>query len=137
VSVTVELDAVQRVARAIGETNPVFFDEAAAHAEGYRSIPIPPTYVFCLKLAVAGPEAALRSLGVEGESGKLLHAEQSYEYLEPICAGDRISFRERVADVYEKKGGALVFVVFETLVSDADRRRLAVIRHTEVIRRDA
>jgi acyl dehydratase len=137
VSVTVELDAVRRFARAIGETNAVFFDEAAAHAEGYRSVPIPPTYVFCLKLAVAGPELALRSLGVEGQSGKLLHAEQSYEYVAPICAGDRISFRERVADVYEKKHGALVFVVFETLVSDAEERTMAVIRHTEVIRRDA
>ncbi len=79
----------------------------------------------------------LRSLGVEGESGKLLHAEQSFEYVTPICAGDRISFRERVADVYEKKGGALVFVVLETLVTGADERPVAVIRHTEVVRRDA
>lgn len=137
VSVTVERDAVRRFARAIGETNAIFFDEAAARTDGYRSVPIPPTYVFCLKHAASSPEDVLRSLGVEGESGKLLHAEQSFEYLAPICAGDRISFCERVADVYEKKDGALVFIVLETIVSDAEERRVAVIRHTEVVRRDA
>lgn len=136
-TVTVEVDAVRRFASAIGETNAVFFDEATARAEGYRSLPIPPTYVFCLKHAVSSPDGVLRSLGVEGESGKLLHAEQSFEYVAPICAGDRISFRERVADVYEKKDGALVFIVLETTVSNADERRVAVIRHTEVVRRDA
>jgi acyl dehydratase len=137
VSVTVELDAVRRFAGAIGETNQIFFDEAAARASGYRSVPIPPTYVFCLKHAVSSPDDVLRSLGVEGESGKLLHAEQSFDYVAPICAGDRLNFRERVADVYEKKDGALVFVVLETVVSDDDGRRMAVIRHTEVVRRDA
>ena len=136
-SVTVELDAVRRFAGAIGETNRIFFEEAAARAGGYRSVPIPPTYVFCLKHAVSSPDEVLRSLGVEGESGKLLHAEQSFEYVAPICAGDRLNFRERVADVYEKKNGALVFVVLETAVSDDNGRRVAVIRHTEVVRRDA
>jgi acyl dehydratase len=136
VSVTVELDAVRRFARAIGETSPVFFDDAVARAQGYRGVPIPPTYVFCLKHAVSSPDGVLRSLGVEGESGKLLHAEQSFEYVTPICAGDRLSFHERVADVYEKKGGALVFIILETLVNDADERRVAVIRHTEVVRTD-
>jgi acyl dehydratase len=137
VSVTVDLDAVRRFASAIGETNRIFFDEAAARAGGYRGVPIPPTYVFCLKHAVSGPDEVLRSLGVEGESGKLLHAEQAFEYVAPICAGDRLNFRERVADVYEKKAGALVFIVLETVVSDDSGRRMAVIRHTEAIRRDA
>jgi hypothetical protein len=137
VFLTVELDAVRHFAHAIGETNAVFFDEAAARAAGYRSIPIPPTYVFCLKHAVSSPDGVLRSLGVEGESGKLLHAEQSFEYVTPICAGDRISFRERVADIYEKKGGTLVFIILETVVTNADERQVAVIRHTEVVRRDA
>ena len=106
-TVTVGTRCSAALRRAIGETNAVFFDEATARAEGYRSFPIPPTYVFCLKHAVSSPDGVLRSLGVEGESGKLLHAEQSFEYVTPICAGDRISFRERVADVFEKKDGAL------------------------------
>ena len=133
----VEREALRRFARAIGESNAVFFDEAAARAQGYHSLPVPPTYLFCLKHAGASPDIALRALGVEGGSGKLLHAEQSFEYLLPVCAGDRLTFRERVADVFEKKGGALVFIVLETEVRDATERTVAIIRHTEVIRRDA
>jgi len=134
---TVEAEAVRRFAQAIGETDPVFFDETAARAAGYRSLPIPPTYAFCLKhLGGSAPDGALRALGVEGGSGKLLHAEQAFEYLEPICAGDELCFSEHVADVYDKKGGALTFVVLETQVADAAGRVLALIRHTEVIRND-
>jgi len=133
----VEAEAAQCFARAIGETDVIFFDAAAARARGYRALPVPPTYVFCLKHAGAPPDGALRALGVEGGSGKLLHAEQAFEYLQPICAGDRLCFRERVADVFEKKGGALTFVVLETRVTDAAERTVAIIRHTEVIRSDA
>lgn len=133
----VEAEAVRRFARAIGETDPVFFDEAAARARGYRGLAVPPTYVFCLKHLGASPDTALRDLGVEGGSGKLLHAEQAFEYLLPICAGERLCFREHVADVFEKKGGALLFIVLETRVSDAEDRTVAIIRHTEVIRSDA
>jgi acyl dehydratase len=130
----VEAAAVRRFAQAIGERDPVFFDEAVARAAGHRGIPVPPTYAFCLKHASSSPEHALRELGIEGGSGKLLHAEQAFEYLAPICVGDRLCFRERVADVYEKKGGALVFIVLETRVTGHEDREVAVIRHTEVIR---
>jgi acyl dehydratase len=130
----VEAEAVRRFARAIGETNAVFFDEAAARAQGYRGLPIPPTYVFCLKHAGSSPDGTLRALGVEGGAGKLLHAAQAFEYLQSICAGDRLCFRERVADVFEKKSGALVFIVLETRVTDDRGETVAIIRHTEVIR---
>jgi N-terminal half of MaoC dehydratase len=133
---TVEASAALRFAQAIGETNEVFLDELSARTQGYRGLCVPPTYAFVLKHQGASPDAALRELGVEGGSGKLLHAEQAFEYLRPICAGDRLCFRERVADVYEKKGGALLFIVLETRVTDELERLVAVIRHTEVIRRD-
>jgi hypothetical protein len=133
----VDAAALRCFAQAIGETDPIFFEVSAARAAGYRDLPIPPTYAFCLKhLGGSAPDGALRALGVEGGSGKLLHAEQAFEYLEPICAGDQLCFTERVADVYDKKGGALTFVVLETHVSDAAGRVLALIRHTEVIRND-
>jgi len=132
----VEAEAVRRFAQAIGETNPIFLDEAVARGHGYRGLPIPPTYAFCLKHVGSSPDGALRAIGVEGGSGKLLHAEQAFEYLLPICAGDRLCFCERVADVFEKKGGRLVFIVLETKVTDEQQRTVALIRHTEVIRCD-
>ena len=37
--------SVRAFARGVGYTDPVYFDEAAARAAGYRSLPCPPTYL--------------------------------------------------------------------------------------------
>jgi acyl dehydratase len=50
-------------------------------------------------------------------------------------AGDRLRFEPRVADIYDKKGGALEFVLRETRVSNqhgslvAEMKCLTVVRH--------
>jgi len=36
-------------AKATGETNPVYFDESAAHDAGHPSLPLPPTFLFSLE----------------------------------------------------------------------------------------
>lgn len=36
----------------------------------------------------------------------------------PVCGGDRITFSERIADIREKKGGTLVFVVTRTVATN-------------------
>ena len=42
---------------------------------------------------------------------KLLHGEQGFTYHRPACAGDTITVRSRVSEIFDKKGGALEFVV--------------------------
>jgi acyl dehydratase len=50
-------------------------------------------------------------------------------------AGDTLTFEQRIADIYYKKGGALEFVVRETRVSNqhgvhvADLHAVTVVRH--------
>jgi hypothetical protein len=133
----VEAAGVSAFARAIGETDRVYFDRDEAIARGYRNIPVPPTYAFILKHCSADPESRLATLGITGGSGKLLHAEQSFSYKAPIVVGDQLTFRERVADIFEKKGGSLIFVVLETVVTNDRGQEAAIIRHTEVLRVDA
>jgi acyl dehydratase len=133
----VEPEAIARFARALGETNPIYFDSASAIAKGYRAIPAPPTYAICVKMAhqQQNPEQLLWDvLGIDGKGVTLLHAEQSFGYRAPICAGDLLTFEERVADIYEKKNGSLVFVVLETTVGNQLGEAVGVIRHTEVAR---
>lgn len=130
-------DGIRAFARAIGETAPIHHDHHAAVAAGYAGVVAPPTYIFVIKYGAMNPADVLQELGIEGAAGKLLHAEQSFDYVRPIVAGDRLRFDERVAEIYEKRGGALVFVVIETIVADGDDRRVATIRHTEVVRVDA
>eukprot|EP00903_Cladosiphon_okamuranus_P004352 g4350.t1 len=57
-------------------------------------------------------ELTYESLGIDYK--RLLHAEEKFDYLQPIHAGDRLSLTAEVVDVYEKKGGALQFIVIVT-----------------------
>jgi acyl dehydratase len=132
-SIEVEKYPLRFFATAIGELNPIHHDEAAAVAAGYRSLVAPPTYVACLSsMADPAPGALLKLLGVD--LARILHGEQRLVFHRPICAGDRIFFNTRVADIYDKKNGALEFVVLETLVSDQDHNKLAETQAIAVVR---
>src|ERR1700731_4755150 len=50
VRVSVDAAEISAFERPIGEINPMYFVESEALAKGYRSIPAPPTFVFCLKI---------------------------------------------------------------------------------------
>lgn len=117
-SVEVEKGRLRFFAKAIGETNPVYTDEAAAQAAGYRSLPVPPTFLFSLEIERPDPFAWFSDLGLD--LGKILHGEQSFSYHATACAGDVLSFTSRIADIFEKKGGALEFLVKETRVTNQD-----------------
>ena len=54
----------------------------------------------------------LRLLNVD--IGLILHGEQHYDYFAPVHVGDKITCQQKVTDMYDKKGGALWFVVSET-----------------------
>ena len=132
----VEKGAIRRFAEALGDYNPIYYDEEYARALGYPTIVAPPTFPASFHSA-----ADLRELlGVGIKS--LLHAEQGFEYERPILAGDRIYVSTRVADVLEHQGpagkmdvaliqdegrdeeGNLVFKARRTLVVRAARETL-------------
>nr|WP_296766689.1 MaoC family dehydratase N-terminal domain-containing protein [Rhodococcus sp. (in: high G+C Gram-positive bacteria)] len=111
-SVLVERGRLRSFARAIGETDPVYTDFACAEAAGYRDIPAPPTFLFSLGLEAPEPFGYLSDLGIDLR--RILHGEQRFDYRTPVCAGDEITLRETIDDVYSKRGGALEFLVKRT-----------------------
>ncbi|MBM4186659.1 MAG: MaoC family dehydratase [Gemmatimonadetes bacterium] len=115
--VEVDKSRLRLFAKAIGETRPVYLDEAAARAAGYRSLLAPPTFVNCLAADDPRGFQYLQDLGVP--MARMLHAEQTFNYRGPLCAGDRVVVERRVADIYDKKGGALEFIRFELTVRNA------------------
>ena len=94
----VEKGAIRRFAEALGETNPIYFEEAAARAAGYRSVVAPPTFPTTLRAGSDLREGLLLSPGKH-----LLQAEQSFEYARPIVAGDRLTVRSKIADVSQRQ----------------------------------
>ncbi|MBO9355742.1 MaoC family dehydratase [Bordetella petrii] len=132
-SVDVEKGRLRFFAKAIGETDPVYTDEAAARDAGHPGLPVPPTFLFCLNSEVAELADIMRFLQLD--LGRILHAEQAFQYHRMAYAGDTLRFDTRVADVYDKKGGALHFVVQETTVTNQNGEHVADLRCTIVERR--
>jgi acyl dehydratase len=126
----VEKGAIRRFAEAIGDFNPVYYDEEYARAAGYPTVVAPPTFPACFHSA-----ADLRELlGVGIKS--LLHAEQSFDYERPILAGDRIFVATRVADVHERTGpsGRMDVAVIEDEGRDEEGNLVFRARRTLVVR---
>lgn len=111
-----------RVVAALGGDRPsVALDEP---------LPVPATYYFSLELETHGLDY-LDELGVPVST--ILHGEQSFSYSGPCHAGDVVTVAPRLVDYYEKRGGALGFIVKETAFSTGGRR-LATARSTIVVR---
>lgn len=128
----VEKGRLRFFAKAIGETDPVYSDEAAAKAAGYRSLPVPPTFLMCLQGEGRDLVETLKVLGFD--LGRILHAEQEFVYHTMAFAGDTLTFDTRVGDVYDKKGGALQFVVQETRITNQAGEHVADMRSSVVQR---
>ena len=132
-SAEVEKGRLKFFATAIGQTDPVYSDEAAAKRAGHPGLPVPPTFLFCLEMESPNP-GALREL-LEIPVPKILHGEQRFTYHAMAFAGDTLHFEQRIADIYAKKGGLLEFIVRETRVTNqhgtpvADLHGITVIRH--------
>jgi acyl dehydratase len=119
-------------AKAIGETDPIHFDEAAAKAAGHRSVVATPTFVGCLEMDKPDPFEMVSVVG--GDLSKALHGSQTFVYHHPVYAGDHITYKSRVKEIYDRKGGALEFVDVETEAFNQDGMLTAVIGQTVVIR---
>jgi hypothetical protein len=102
-------------AGAIGETNPIYLDTAAARQAGHRDLPVPPTFFFALEMEGPSPFDYLTELGVDLR--RVLHAEQAFEYYDMAYAGDILTLDARIVDVSTKKDGALEFISKKTRVA--------------------
>jgi acyl dehydratase len=131
-SADVEKGRLRFFAKATGQTDPVYYDEAAAQAAGYPSLPVPPTFLFCLEMESPDPAAIRNLLGMDYRS--LLHGEQGFSYYGMAFAGDRLTFEQRIEDIYDKKGGALEFVVRKTRVTNQRGEHVADLRGVTVVR---
>ena len=105
----IERTRLQFFAKAIGETDSVYTDAAAARDAGYPDLPAPPTFLFAAELDSGASNQLLDDLQIP--LSKLLHGEQSFSYHRPACVGDTVTVRSTVSDIYDKKNGALEFVV--------------------------
>ena len=128
----IERSRLQYFAKAIGETDPVYTDRAAARYAGYPDLPAPPTFLFAAELDSGASMALLADLQIP--IAKLLHGEQSFTYARSACVGDTVTVRSKVTDIYDKKNGALEFVVKTSRASNQHDELVAELRTVLVCR---
>ncbi|MCJ0907287.1 MaoC family dehydratase N-terminal domain-containing protein [Rhodococcus sp. ARC_M6] len=131
-SLTVDAGRLRFFAKAIGEDNPVYTDLDSATAAGHPDLPVPPTFLFSIELEQPDPFAWAIDLGVDLRH--VLHGEQSFTYHSTAFAGDVLTARPRISDVYAKKGGSMQFIVKETAVTRDDGSAVADLTSVIVVR---
>lgn len=116
--------SVRAFARGVGYTDLVYFDEAAAKAAGYRSLPAPPTY---LGTPIFIPGESSDTFSGPKDSGpsidhglpNLLDGGTETEYYGDICAGDTLTVTSQIADLSTRQGrstGMMLITTQETRV---------------------
>jgi hypothetical protein len=128
---TIERGRLRFFAEAIGERNPVYTDLDAARDAGYPDLPVPPTFLFGLKLDGDYPLGWIDDLGVDTRF--VLHGTQRFDYERMAFAGDELVLQPRITSVFEKRGGALEFIVVSTDVTRGGEK-VAVLSETIVVR---
>jgi acyl dehydratase len=134
--VTFEVDksACRMFARAVGYTDPLFFDEEYARGKGYRGIPAP---VGFLGHPVYNPSAPQRLGGYfrsDSPFKRVLNGGTDIEYLDTVCAGDTLTATSKLVDLSEREGrlGPMLITVTETTYRDQAGNTVAVARGTGI-----
>jgi acyl dehydratase len=134
----VERGRVACFSRAIGETDPVHRDSAAAQAAGGPDIVAPVTFPIAIRLDY---EQQLADLGVASamtlinyDCARLLHGEERYNYAGPIFAGDTVDVITEITGFEDKKGGAIELARLTTRITHPERGLLVIMVSTAIHR---
>ena len=124
-------EEIATFAEALGETDPLYLDEAYARTTPHGGLIAPPTFCVVFRSRAHLPDLKL-NYGARGFDGG-----KECEFFAPIHAGDTITGIDRIAQVYEKTGrsGSMIFIVRESELINQHGKTVAVVRQS-LIRRD-
>ncbi len=125
----VEKGAIRAFASAIGDDNPLCFDEAYAKSQGYASLVAPPTFAQTLRIPFT-------DLNVNVDKSRTLQGEQEYIYERPIVAGDVLRCVSELVDIKERQGkkGPMISFVYEIRGEDLKGNFVFLSRTTVICR---
>lgn len=113
-------ERVKRFAQAVGENNPVFYDDDAAREQGLPGPIAPPTFTVTQIFEVPREERE-RRLGANLEYARVLHGEQEFTYKRLPVVGEVLTGTMTISKDFEKegkRGGSMRFVTYETKYTD-------------------
>jgi hypothetical protein len=114
---------VRQFARAVGHTDPVFFDEQHARDRGHRSILAPPGYLGSPVYRADAPQRSPGDPASGGRRWRALNGGSEYQYTGvDICAGDVLTAVSKVVDIRQTKGslGPMIITRRESVYTNQD-----------------
>ena len=93
---------------------------------------MPPSFAFCLGKDIEDPFDTLTFLGID--IATVRHGEQEFVCHNMAYAGDTLTGRKRIVDIYKKKNAALEFIVVKTIFHDLDNRLVFEASQTIIVK---
>lgn len=122
---------VHELALAIGDNNPIYHSRKAAQAAGYQNVPLSPTSPTIFSFW-GNPRfrEQLASIGINVM--RILHSEESYEYLAAVYPGDTLTGVTTITDgkTRRSKDGTMDIITLRTCYTNQDN--LPVVNATTV-----
>jgi acyl dehydratase len=113
----VEKGAIRRYADAVGDNNPLYYDEEYAKKTKYGGIIAPPGFFGWAKRTISSSEGLIGLIGAMIEAGYagILDGGMAYDFYLPIRVGDTLVGSPKVADIALKEGKTKMMILrFET-----------------------
>jgi acyl dehydratase len=104
-------EKIKEYALAVGETNPVHLDVAAARAAGFDDVVAPPMFAVVYSAPAVGPP--IFDPEIELNFAMMVHGGQEFEWGPLVVAGDEISTTASVKNISEADGRG--YYVFESV----------------------
>src|SRR5690349_11728131 len=124
----------RQFARAVGYTDPIYFDEAAAKAKGFRGI-VAPVGFLGLPVVVPGQQARVpEAFRLEIPYKRVLNGGTDIEYFADVCAGDVLLASTKLSNLTEREGkiGPMLIVDTETIYRNEKGETVAIQRGTAI-----
>lgn len=146
----VEKGSIKRFADAVGETNPLYWDEKYAEKTRYGSIIAPPGFfgwpvklprgmTFQRPTDISDPPEVtenLRAALAKAGFWRVVDGGIEYEFFQPVCAGDVLTAKSIIKDIVGREGktGKMAFMVMETAYHNQNNELAAMARATAIYR---
>ncbi len=121
----------QRFAIAVGDLNPIYFEEEAARVAGYPTVVAPPLFITSVMGWQAGPsEADLREDGLAERDSflvsipglRLMGGGQEIELRAPVLDGTSVTMHRRLENVVHREGRSGPLILFTVRRDFIDQR---------------
>ena len=150
--VEVERGAIKRYIDAVGDYNPLYWNEEYARESRYGSIIAPPSFFgwpvrptptsvgaftdWPVKPGAEPEKEGLWDTIAEAGYSRVVHGGVEAEHFAPVRAGDILAVLTKVADIFEREGktGKMAFSVTETTYTNQRGELVAKVRNTMVHR---